>query len=112
MPGRRALDAYDAYLFDVDGTLVYHDAAIPGAAEALQALKSSGKHVLAVTNNSSLRQHQVAASGDSACRSPMTRSFQHWSPPRSSWRTRNQARESTFSVIPVCARKSRGAGWQ
>ena len=60
MPPRRAIDAYDGYLFDVDGTLVYHDSAVPGAAEALQTLKSHGKHVLAVTNNSSLRQHQLA----------------------------------------------------
>lgn len=56
----RALSSYAAYLFDVDGTLVYHDHAVPGAAEALAALKASGKHVLAVTNNSSLGQHALA----------------------------------------------------
>lgn len=56
----RALASYAAYLFDVDGTLVYHDHAVPGAADALAALKASGRHVLAVTNNSSLGQHALA----------------------------------------------------
>ena len=58
-PARR-LDSYAAYLFDVDGTLVYHDHAVPGAAEALRALKARGKNVLAVTNNSSLARHELA----------------------------------------------------
>src|SRR5438105_9274056 len=56
----RRLDSYAAYIFDVDGTLVFHDHAVPGAAEALQALKARGKHVLAVTNNSSLGRHALA----------------------------------------------------
>ncbi|TME24936.1 MAG: HAD-IIA family hydrolase [Chloroflexi bacterium] len=56
----RALSSYAAYLFDVDGTLVHHHHAIPGAAEALQALKAAGKDVRAVTNNSSLGQHALA----------------------------------------------------
>jgi HAD superfamily hydrolase (TIGR01450 family) len=59
----RALGDYAAYIFDVDGTLVctlvYHHHAIAGAAEALQALKRAGKHVLAVTNNSSLGRHEL-----------------------------------------------------
>jgi HAD superfamily hydrolase (TIGR01450 family) len=59
MRPRRALTAYAAYLFDVDGTLIYPDRAVPGAAEALRALKARGKPVLAVTNNSSLRAHQI-----------------------------------------------------
>ncbi len=56
----RHLDSYAAYLFDVDGTLVYHDHAVPGAAKAVGALKARGKHVLAVTNNSSLSRHELA----------------------------------------------------
>jgi HAD superfamily hydrolase (TIGR01450 family) len=60
MRPRRHIDSYAAYLFDVDGTLLYHDHAVPGAAEALQALKARGKHVLAVTNNSSLSRHELA----------------------------------------------------
>ena len=54
------LTSYAAYLFDVDGTLTYHDHAVPGAPEALRALKAHGKHVVAVTNNSSLSRHQLA----------------------------------------------------
>jgi HAD superfamily hydrolase (TIGR01450 family) len=60
MRPRRTIDDYAAYLFDVDGTLLYHDHAVPGAAEALQALKARGKSVLAVTNNSSLGRHELA----------------------------------------------------
>jgi NagD protein len=60
MRPRRPIDEYAAYLFDVDGTLVYHDHAVPGAADALQALKARGKGVLAVTNNSSLARHALA----------------------------------------------------
>lgn len=56
---RRALGAYAAYLFDVDGTLIYPDRPIDGAAEALGAIKRSGKPILAVTNNSSLRRHEL-----------------------------------------------------
>ncbi|MGI9147174.1 MAG: HAD-IIA family hydrolase [Chloroflexota bacterium] len=56
----RQLSEYPAYLFDVDGTLVYHDRAVTGAADALLALKAHGKHVVAVTNNSSLGQHALA----------------------------------------------------
>jgi HAD superfamily hydrolase (TIGR01450 family) len=56
----RALDDYAAYLFDVDGTLMYHDRAIAGSGEALHALKAAGKRVLAVTNNSSLARHALA----------------------------------------------------
>jgi HAD superfamily hydrolase (TIGR01450 family) len=59
MRPRRHLDGYAAYLFDVDGTLVYHDHAVPGAADALRALKARGKRVLAVTNNSSLGRHEL-----------------------------------------------------
>ena len=57
---RHSLGGYAAYLFDVDGTLIYPGHAIPGAAEALAALKDRGKSVLAVTNNSSMRQHDLA----------------------------------------------------
>jgi HAD superfamily hydrolase (TIGR01450 family) len=55
----KSLADYTAYLFDVDGTLIYPDHAVPGAAEALGKLKTAGKHVLAVTNNSSLGQHEL-----------------------------------------------------
>lgn len=56
----RPLTDYAAYLFDMDGTLAYHDQAIEGAADTLRVLKDAGKHVLTVTNNSSLGQHALA----------------------------------------------------
>jgi HAD superfamily hydrolase (TIGR01450 family) len=56
----RELSSYAAYLFDMDGTLTYQDRAIPGAIETLHVLKAAGKHVLTVTNNSSLGQHALA----------------------------------------------------
>lgn len=56
----RALADYAAYIFDMDGTLTHHDGAISGAPEALRAVKAAGKHVLTVTNNSSLAQRALA----------------------------------------------------
>jgi HAD superfamily hydrolase (TIGR01450 family) len=56
---RRTLTSYAAFLFDVDGTLVYPERAIPGAAHALATLKARGKCVVAVTNNSSLSRHDL-----------------------------------------------------
>jgi HAD superfamily hydrolase (TIGR01450 family) len=60
-PAARPLQDYLAYLFDVDGTLVYQAHAIEGAARTLHALKAAGKHVLAVTNNTSLNREGLAA---------------------------------------------------
>lgn len=56
----RSLTDYAAYLFDIDGTLLRPGSAIPGAIEALAALKAHGKAVRAVTNNSRLAHHAVA----------------------------------------------------
>ena len=55
-----SLAQYRAYLFDVDGTLIRPDHAIPGVADAITTLKAHGKAVRAVTNNSSLTRHAVA----------------------------------------------------
>jgi len=60
MRPRHAVGAYPAYLFDVDGTLLYPERAVPGAAEALRTLKQRGRAVLAVTNNSSLGRREIA----------------------------------------------------
>src|SRR5439155_12004843 len=57
----RPLAAFQAYLFDVDGTLVYPGQAIRGAAEALAALKRAGKRTLVVTNNSVFSRAEMAA---------------------------------------------------
>jgi glycerol-1-phosphatase len=46
-------DAYDAFLFDLDGVLYRGDAAIPRAAETVAALRDAGKRIAFVTNNAS-----------------------------------------------------------
>ena len=56
----RSLTEYAAYLFDIDGTLLHPGSTIPGAVEALTALKAHGKAVRAVTNNSRMAHHAVA----------------------------------------------------
>jgi HAD superfamily hydrolase (TIGR01450 family) len=56
----RSLTDYAAYLFDIDGTLLRPGSTIPGAVEALNALKAHGKDVRAVTNNSRMPHHAVA----------------------------------------------------
>jgi HAD superfamily hydrolase (TIGR01450 family) len=56
----RLLTDYAAYLFDIDGTLLHPGATIPGAVEALLALKAHGKAIRAVTNNSRMAHHAVA----------------------------------------------------
>ena len=61
MASKRSIDSYSAYLFDVDGTLIYPGGLVPGAPEALSVLKSHGKSVHAVTNNSTSRQEQLAS---------------------------------------------------
>jgi len=57
----RSLTDYAAYLFDIDGTLLRPGSTIPGAIEALEAIKAHGKAVRAVTNNSRMAHHTVAA---------------------------------------------------
>jgi HAD superfamily hydrolase (TIGR01450 family) len=56
----RSLTDYAAYLFDIDGTLLRPGSTIPGAIEALSALKAHAKAVRAVTNNSRMAHHAVA----------------------------------------------------
>lgn len=57
----RSLADYSAYLFDIDGTLLRPGSTIEGATEALLALKANGKAIRAVTNNSRMAHHVVAA---------------------------------------------------
>jgi HAD superfamily hydrolase (TIGR01457 family) len=54
-------DAYDAFLLDLDGVLFRGSAPIPGAAGAVGRLRSLGKSIAFVTNNSSRTPRDVAA---------------------------------------------------
>jgi len=52
-------DPYDAILLDLDGVLYRWPEPIPGAAEAVAALRKAGKRIAFVTNNSSRTPAQV-----------------------------------------------------
>jgi HAD superfamily hydrolase (TIGR01450 family) len=54
-------DRYDAFLFDLDGVLYRGDRSVAEAGEAVAALRSMGKGVAFVTNNSSRTPDAVAA---------------------------------------------------
>lgn len=53
-------DPYDAVLLDLDGVLYRWPEPIPGAAEAVAALRAKGKRIAFLTNNSSRTPAQVA----------------------------------------------------
>ena len=53
-------DSYDAFLFDLDGVLYRGTEVVPGAPEAIARLRSAGKHVAFVTNNSGRTPDAVA----------------------------------------------------
>ena len=53
-------DAYEAFLFDLDGVLYRGADPVPGAAESLTRLRSLGKGIAFVTNNSGRTPERVA----------------------------------------------------
>lgn len=53
-------DPYDAILLDLDGVLYRWPEPIPGATEAVSALRKAGKRIAFVTNNSSRTPEQVS----------------------------------------------------
>jgi HAD superfamily hydrolase (TIGR01457 family) len=53
-------DRYDAFLFDLDGVLYRGSEPVPGAADAVSRLRSLGKRVTFVTNNSGRTPEAVA----------------------------------------------------
>ena len=57
----RLADAYDLVIFDLDGVIYLIDKPIPGAAEAVEELRSAGTSVAYATNNASRRAADVAA---------------------------------------------------
>lgn len=56
----RLIDAYDAILFDLDGTLYRGDSVISGAPEVVGDVREAGKKVVFLTNNSGRSRQQVA----------------------------------------------------
>jgi len=57
----RLVDAYDLVIFDLDGVIYLIDKPIPGAAAAVEELRSAGTSVAYATNNASRRATDVAA---------------------------------------------------
>lgn len=55
------LAAYDAVLFDLDGTVYHGSQVIPGAPETLRAVRAQGTPVRFVTNNASKAPEEVVA---------------------------------------------------
>src|SRR6266540_708564 len=55
------LAAYDAVLFDLDGTVYHGSQVIPGAPETLKAVRGQGTPVRFVTNNASKAPEAVVA---------------------------------------------------
>lgn len=53
-------DAYDAFLFDLDGVLYRGSEVVPGAPESVARLRATGKRVAFVTNNSGRTPKAVA----------------------------------------------------
>src|SRR4029450_12984538 len=53
-------DAYDTILFDLDGVLYRGEEAVPGAAGTVAALRTLGKRIAFVTNNSSRTPDAIA----------------------------------------------------
>src|SRR5919198_6067307 len=53
-------DEYDSFVIDLDGVLYRGDEPIPAAGEAIDRLRSSGKGIAFVTNNSSRTPEEVA----------------------------------------------------
>jgi len=56
----RLLDAYDAVLLDLDGTVFRGTEAVPGAPETVQRIRDANKAVRFVTNNASRSPIEVA----------------------------------------------------
>ncbi len=54
-------EGYDAFLFDLDGVLYRASEPVPGAAEAIGALRALGKRLAFLTNNSARTPEEVAA---------------------------------------------------
>ncbi len=58
--GRTLAECYDLAMLDLDGVVYIGDAAVPGASDHLQRVRSCGLHVAFITNNASRPPQAVA----------------------------------------------------
>jgi arabinose operon protein AraL len=54
------IPAYDGYIFDLDGTVYLGDALLPGAGDAICALRAAGRRVVFLSNNPTRTSAQYA----------------------------------------------------
>ena len=59
-PELSLLEQYDAFLFDLDGTLIHGARQIPHAGDAVEAVRAAGHPVVFATNNASRTPEQAA----------------------------------------------------
>jgi len=59
--GSQLSSLYDAYIFDLDGTVCLGDTLLPGAQWAITRLRAAGRRTLFLSNNPTRRQHENAA---------------------------------------------------
>jgi NagD protein len=52
---------YDAYIFDLDGTIYLGDLLLPGAAETVSAVRAAGRRTIFLSNNPTKTRQQYAA---------------------------------------------------
>ena len=52
---------YEAYIFDLDGTIYLGEELLPGARETVAALRSEGRRVAFLSNNPTRTRAQYAA---------------------------------------------------
>jgi len=52
---------YDAYIFDLDGTIYLGDQLLPGAAKTVAALRATGRRTIFLSNNPTKTREQYAA---------------------------------------------------
>jgi arabinose operon protein AraL len=56
-----AVPVYDGYIFDLDGTVYLGDELLPGALEAVAAIRSSGRRTIFLSNNPTRTSAEYAA---------------------------------------------------
>src|SRR3712207_6152344 len=52
---------YDAYIFDLDGTIYLGDELLPGASETVAAIRASGRRTVFLSNNPTKTRDEYAA---------------------------------------------------
>ncbi len=57
----RPTQFYDAYVFDLDGTVYLGDALLPNAQRAITTIRTQGKRIMFLSNNPTRTRQECAA---------------------------------------------------